>query len=54
MKFIAATVDEYIQDGLENIKDYLNISEQMAGVTLMALANGAGDVITAIVACKKI
>jgi len=26
----------------------------MAGVTLMALANGAGDVITAIVACKKI
>lgn len=26
----------------------------MAGVTLIALANGAGDVITAIVACKNL
>ena len=31
----------------------MKLSEPMAAVTLIALANGAGDVITAIVACKK-
>jgi len=49
-KFIAALVDEYICPSIEYIKDLCNMSEALAGVTLLALANGAGDVITAIVA----
>jgi hypothetical protein len=49
-KFITALVDEYICPSIEYIKEQLNMSEALAGVTLLALANGAGDVITAIVA----
>lgn len=49
-KFIAALVDEYICPSIEYIKEVLEMSEALAGVTLLALANGAGDVITAIVA----
>ena len=49
-KFITALVDEYIASSIVYIKDQLGMSESLAGVTLLALANGAGDVITAIVA----
>lgn len=50
-KFISATVEEYIANGITYISEYFKLSEALAAVTLIALANGAGDVITAIVAC---
>ena len=48
--FIGALVDEYIGPSIMYIKDAFGMSEAIAGVTLLALANGAGDVVTAIVA----
>jgi len=50
-RFISSTVEEYIASGITYIADYMELSESLAAVTLIALANGAGDVITAIVAC---
>jgi len=47
--FISATVEEYIAGGITYLSEYLGLSEALAAVTLLALANGAGDVITAIV-----
>ena len=49
-KYTAITVDEYIAEGISKISDWLGFSESLAAVTLLALANGAGDVITALVA----
>ena len=49
-KYICALVDEYIAASIEYMAAWLNMSEALAGVTLIALANGAGDVVTAIVA----
>ena len=49
-KFICALVDEYIAASIEYIVDEYKMSDALAGVTLIALANGAGDVVTAIVA----
>lgn len=43
-------MEEYIAGGITYIAEYYKLSEAMAAVTLIALANGAGDVITAIVA----
>jgi sodium/potassium/calcium exchanger 6 len=42
-------VDEYIAEALIYITKWLKFSEALAGVTLLALANGAGDLITAVV-----
>ena len=50
-RFISSTVEAYIASGITYIADYLELSESLAAVTLIALADGAGDVITAIVAC---
>lgn len=50
MKFIGATVEEYVCTGITYIAEYFNMSDNLAAVTLIALANGAGDVITALVA----
>lgn len=47
---MSATVEDYIASGLTMISETLKLSEAFAAVTLIALANGAGDVITAIVA----
>lgn len=49
-KFICSTVDEFIAPAIVYLSKYLNMSESLAGVTLLAFANGAGDVITALVA----
>lgn len=35
------------------MSEYLKLSEALAGVTLLAFANGAGDVVTAIVASSS-
>ena len=49
-KYTSIAVEEYIAQGIQNITDWLKISDSLAAVTLLAFANGAGDVITAIVA----
>jgi sodium/potassium/calcium exchanger 6 len=49
-KYTAIAVDEYIAEGITKVSDYLGFSEALAAVTLLAFANGAGDVITALVA----
>jgi len=43
-------VDEFIAPAIEYLANFMKLSESLAGVTLIALANGAGDVVTAIVA----
>ncbi len=52
-KFIVSTVDEYIAPGIVFLSKKFKLSEALAGVTLLAFANGAGDVITAIVASSS-
>lgn len=48
--YTSIAVDEYIAEGIQRISDALGFSESLAAVTLLAFANGAGDVITALVA----
>jgi len=50
LRFISAIVDEYIVGALEYINDWLGLSDALGACTLLALANGAGDLVTAIVA----
>ena len=49
-RYVALVVDEYCAEGITKISNWLNFSQSLAGVTLLAFANGAGDVLTAIVA----
>lgn len=49
-KYTSITVDEYIAEGITKISDYLKFSEALSAVTLLAFSNGAGDLITALVA----
>lgn len=49
-KYTSITVEEYIAEGIQNISEKLGLSEAVAAITLLAFANGAGDVITALVA----
>ena len=49
-KYTAIAVDEFIASGIQRISKTIGLSESLAAVTLLAFANGAGDVITAIVA----
>ena len=49
-KFICAAVEDYLAVAIVYLTKYLKMSEGLAGVTLLAFANGAGDVLTAIVA----
>ena len=48
-RFICDLVDEYIAEAIMYISGWLGLSEVVAGVTLLALANGAGDLVTAVV-----
>lgn len=43
-------MEEYLAPAITYISEWLDLSEALAAVTLLALANGAGDVITAFVA----
>jgi solute carrier family 24 (sodium/potassium/calcium exchanger), member 6 len=52
-RFISSTVEEYIAPGITYISETLKLSDSLSAVTLLALANGAGDVITALVASGK-
>jgi len=49
-KYTAIVVDEYIAAGITKVNEALGFSDTLGAVTLLALANGAGDVITALVA----
>lgn len=49
-RYLAIVVDEYCAEGITLISEWLGFSQSLAGVTLLAFANGAGDVLTAIVA----
>ena len=48
-RFICDLVDEYIAESIMYINGWLGLSEVVGGVTLLALANGAGDLVTAVV-----
>ena len=52
-KFICSTIDEFVSPGIVYLSEQLQLSEALAGVTLLAFANGAGDVVTAIVASNS-
>jgi sodium/potassium/calcium exchanger 6 len=45
---LGSTADEYLSPTLEAISEKLQCSESLAGVTLLAIGNGASDVFTAI------
>lgn len=45
---LASTADEYLSPALEAISDKFACSESIAGVTLLALGNGAPDVFSAL------
>ena len=49
-KFISSVVEEYLAPAIAYLSEWLELPEALAAVTLLALANGAGDVITALVA----
>jgi len=49
-KFICEVIEDYVAPGIVYICEYFDLSESLAGVTLIAFANGAGDILTAIVA----
>lgn len=52
LKYTALTVDNYIAEVITKISDKLKLSQSFAAVTLLAFANGAGDLITALVASE--
>ncbi len=45
--------DEYLAASISKISSYMKISEAVAGATLLALANGACDILTIILASGK-
>ena len=47
---LSDTANRYLSSALTNISDKLNLSQNLAGVTLLAFGNGAPDVISSIVA----
>jgi sodium/potassium/calcium exchanger 6 len=47
---LSDTANKYLSQALTNISDKLNLSQNLAGVTFLAFANGAPDVISSIVA----
>ena len=49
-RFISAVVEEYLAPSIAYISEAMKLSEALGAVTLLALANGAGDVIVALVA----
>ena len=51
--FICKTIEEFVAPAVVYLAKYFKLSEALAGVTLLAFSNGAGDVITAIVASSS-
>ncbi len=53
-RYLALVIEEYCTVGILRIKKKLGISQDLAGVTLIALTIGFGDVITAFIASDKL
>ena len=51
-KFIMDTIDDYLGNSLVYFAKIFHMSEALAGVTLIAFANGAGDIVTSIVSSE--
>jgi solute carrier family 24 (sodium/potassium/calcium exchanger), member 6 len=49
-RWIGIVVEEYLAEGITRISAWFGFSEALAAVTLLAFANGAGDIFTAMVA----
>jgi sodium/potassium/calcium exchanger 6 len=49
-RLIDQTSDEYLSVALNKLSKYMKISEALTGVTLLAFANGAPDIVTSMVA----
>jgi len=47
---LSDTANKYLSTALTNISERLNLSQNLAGVTILAFGNGAPDVIASIVA----
>jgi len=48
--WLSSTAEEYLEPAVSKLSKFLNLSESLAGITLIALANGAPDVIACFVA----
>ena len=53
-RYMQGIVEDFLAPGISFINDKLNFSEAMGAVTLLALANGAGDVLTALAASANV
>ena len=53
LQFLGTTADAFLAESLDALAEKLKISDAVAGVTFLALANGASDVISGIVAGGK-
>jgi sodium/potassium/calcium exchanger 6 len=53
-RWLSILIDEYLAEGITRISSWLGFSEALAAVTLLAFANGAGDVFTAVVASGNV
>ena len=52
-KLMSTIIDKYVAPSLTKISDTLRLPSAVANATLIAFANGAGDVITAIVSTNE-
>ena len=52
-KLMAFISDDYLASAISKLSTYMKISEAVAGATLLALANGACDILTIILASGK-
>lgn len=52
MYTLSSTADDYLSPALEFLTEKLQLSESLAGVTLLALGNGAPDIFAAISAAS--
>lgn len=53
-RYLALVIEEYCTVGIFKIKNKLGISQDLAGVTLIALTIGFGDIITAFIASDQL
>lgn len=51
-KYIAIAVEEYIAEGIQAICDRLGLSDSVAAITLLAVANGAADMMTVLISSE--
>ena len=52
-KYVSITVEEYIAEGIQAICDRLGMTDSVAAITLLAVANGAADMMTVLVSSES-